>query len=86
MADVFGAEVRRVQVENAAALGAALRALHADRIDDGAPLEWDAVIDGFEAPAPDRISPDRAQHDLYAAQRLRYARFELASRPAAGVQ
>jgi xylulokinase len=86
LADVFGAEVRRVQVENAAALGAALRALHADRLDDGAPLAWDAVIDGLEAPAPDRISPDRARHDVYTTQRLRYAAFERASRPPDGVQ
>ncbi len=35
MADVFGAEVQRLDVGNAAALGAALRALHADRLDAG---------------------------------------------------
>src|SRR6185503_5262604 len=43
LADVFGADVRRLQVANAAALGAALRALHADCLDDQSPLEWDAV-------------------------------------------
>jgi xylulokinase len=76
MADVFGAEVRRVEVGNAAALGAALRALHADRLDDGAPLEWEAVIAGLEQPPPARVAPTRAHHDLYTAQRRRYAEFE----------
>jgi xylulokinase len=76
MADVFGAGVQRIEVGNAAALGAALRALHADRLDDGAPLEWDAVITGLEQPPPERIAPDRALRDLYAEQRRRYVEFE----------
>ncbi|HET9266999.1 MAG TPA: hypothetical protein VFO31_02495, partial [Vicinamibacterales bacterium] len=74
--DVFGAEVRRVEVQNAAALGAALRALHADRLDDRDPLGWDAVIEGLEQPAPERVSPDGARHEAYLAQRQRYAEFE----------
>jgi xylulokinase len=76
MADVFGAEVRRIEVENAAALGAALRALHADCLDEGTPLEWEAVIGGLEQPPAARVAPDRARHDIYLAQRLRYAEFE----------
>ena len=76
LADVFGADVRRVEVKNAAALGAALRALHADRLDDRDPLGWDAVIDGLEQPPPERRSPDRSRHDRYLAQRQRYAEFE----------
>lgn len=35
MADVFGAEVRRLEVGNSAALGAALRAVHADGLSEG---------------------------------------------------
>ena len=76
MADVFGAEVRHLEVKNAAALGAALRALHADRLDDRAPLDWEAVIDGLEQRPPGRIVPNRGLHDLYLAQRLRYMEFE----------
>jgi xylulokinase len=76
MADVFDAEVRRVEVGNAAALGAALRALHADRLDDGERLDWDHVIGGLEQPPPDRIRPDRAHADTYLAHKLRYMEFE----------
>jgi xylulokinase len=76
VADVFGAEVRRVEVKNAAALGAALRALHADRLDDRAPLDWAAVIAGVEQPPAERIAPNRGLHDLYLAQRRRYMEFE----------
>jgi xylulokinase len=78
MADVFGAEVVRVRVENTAALGAALRALHADRLDDGAPLDWDALIAGLEQLPPERIAPDRARHETYLAQRSLYVEFEQA--------
>jgi xylulokinase len=76
MADVFGAEVRRVEVGNAAALGAALRALHADRLDDGDRIAWDGVITGLDQPPPDVVRPNRALHGMYIAQRLRYAEFE----------
>jgi xylulokinase len=79
LADVFGAEVRRVDVQNAAALGAALRALHADRLDDRAPLEWEAVVAGLEQPPPARVAPTREHQELYAAQRRRYAEFEAAA-------
>ena len=76
LADVFGAEVRRLDVGNAAALGAALRALHADRLDDGRPLEWEAVVAGLEQPAPERVTPHPGRHRLHGAQRIRYAEFE----------
>ncbi len=38
MADVFGAEVLRSTAATRRALGAALRAFHADRLADGRPL------------------------------------------------
>jgi hypothetical protein len=76
LADVFGADVRRLDAGNAAALGAALRALHAGRLDDGNPLSWDAVVSGLEQPPPDRIQPIREHHELYIAQRERYGEFE----------
>jgi xylulokinase len=79
MADVFGAEVRRLDLPNAAALGAALRALHADRLDAGTPLSWDEVVDGFEPeapPAPIQSNPSR--RPLYRELLVRYAQFERA--------
>jgi xylulokinase len=76
LADVFGAAVCRLEVGNAAALGAALRAVHADALDDGAPLEWEAVVNSLERPVPEPIVPRREYHDVYSAQRRRYAEFE----------
>jgi sugar (pentulose or hexulose) kinase len=42
MADVFNADVVRSRTGNSAALGAALRAFHADRHASGRPMSWDA--------------------------------------------
>jgi xylulokinase len=79
MADVFGAEVRRLHVSNAAALGAALRALHADRLDAGTPLSWDEVVGGFEPGAPPApIQPNPARRARYRDLLVRYAAFEQA--------
>ena len=50
MADVFGVDVYRFEVSNSAALGAALRALHADRASSGTPLSWDEVVAGLAEP------------------------------------
>jgi xylulokinase len=76
LADVFGADVRRVEVGNAAALGAALRALHADRADSGAAIDWADVIAGLEQTPPEVVRPNRAHREMYRAQRVRYAEFE----------
>ena len=76
LADVFGASVRRLEVGNAAALGAALRALHADRLDDREPITWDRLVTGLDQPQPDVIRPTPAHYELYLAQRARYDRFE----------
>jgi xylulokinase len=66
MADVFGAEVYQMEVENSAALGAALRAFHADVRADGRELSWDDVIDGFVAPVEaSRVVPDPVRHAAY---------------------
>jgi sugar (pentulose or hexulose) kinase len=78
---VFGAEVRRLHVSNAAALGAALRALHADRLDAGTPLSWDEVVDGFERDSPPSpVRPDPERRALYRELMDRYAQFERAER------
>ena len=78
MADVFGAEVRRVEVANAAALGAALRALHADRLDAGAPRSWDDIVNGLDAPPPASVRPDPQRHARYRDLLPAYAEFERA--------
>lgn len=76
MADVFDAEVRRFASGNAACLGAALRALHADRIADGRAVSWQEVVDGIAVPEPGAIRPDPAAVPVYAHLRRRYAKLE----------
>jgi len=67
MADVFGAEVYQLEVGNSAALGAALRAFHADQLADGRDMSWDDVISGFVEPLEgSRVAPDSSRHQLYA--------------------
>ena len=68
MADVFGAEVYQLEIGNSAALGAALRARHADRLAAGEPLEWETIIAGLVEPiASSRLEPRRSAQDIYAA-------------------
>jgi xylulokinase len=76
MADVFGAEVRRFDISNSAALGAALRALHADRLARGRPLAWKAIVDGLARPTPVTLRPDARHHGIYRDLLPRYAEFE----------
>lgn len=76
LADVFDAEVLRIAPPNAASLGAALRAFHADRLSEGAPLPWSEVVAGFTDPiagAGARPRPDAVA--TYAALLPRYAEF-----------
>ena len=66
MADVFDAEVLQLETGNSAALGAALRAFHADRLADGRPLAWEEVIAGFVVPRLDsRLTPQPANVATY---------------------
>jgi xylulokinase len=77
MADVFGAAVHRFDVGNSAALGAALRALHADRAAEGRPLSWEEVVAGLAEPAAgSRIDPDPRRQAIYRELLPRYAAFE----------
>ena len=67
MADVFGADVYQLGVRNSAALGAALRAFHADLASHGSPLSWDDVIRGFVEPtAATVVHPRPEHHAMYA--------------------
>ncbi len=77
LANVFGAEVLRLEVEHRAALGAALRAFHADRLAAGEPLSWTSVVGGFTDPKPGhRVSPNPRQVATYAELRRDYALLE----------
>ena len=67
MADVFDADVYQLEVGNSAALGAALRAHHADAAASGRPVEWEAVIAGLVEPiAATRLQPQPGARDVYA--------------------
>ena len=77
MANVFGVDVYRLDVENSAALGAALRAYHADRLAAGAPLAWKTVVSGFTDPNPGhRVSPNPRHKEMYARMRRDYSLLE----------
>lgn len=74
MANVFGVEVYRLDVENSAALGAALRAYHADRLAAGEPVSWKTVVSGFTDPSPGhRVSPNPKLVAMYEQLRRDYA-------------
>jgi xylulokinase len=66
LSNVFDAEVMQLQTGNSAALGAALRAFHGDRLAGGTPLSWEDVIDGFVVPSLEsRITPNPADVSTY---------------------
>ncbi|HYE89279.1 MAG TPA: FGGY-family carbohydrate kinase [Vicinamibacterales bacterium] len=74
MANVFGVDVYRLDVENSAALGAALRAYHADRLASGEPVSWKTVVSGFTDPnAGHRVAPNPKLVAMYATLRHDYA-------------
>ena len=62
MADVFDAEVFQLETGNSAALGAALRAFHADRLADGKPARLGRGDCGVRRPAA-RLAPDAAARE-----------------------
>jgi xylulokinase len=77
MADVFDAEVIRSRAGNAASLGAALRAFHADRLASGTPIEWEETVAGLTEPDPSAcVAPRPEATTVYRALRLRYAEAE----------
>jgi len=80
MADVFDAEVLQLETGNSAALGAALRAFHADRLADGHSLRWEDVVSGFVTPRRDtRLQPIAANVATYRTLMETYAARERAA-------
>jgi xylulokinase len=68
MADLFGATVYPSRVPQTAALGAALRAWHADLSAEGRPCAWEDIVAGVTAPAlEDRIDPHPDRQELYTS-------------------
>lgn len=65
VADVFGAEVRRFDVANSAALGAALRAMHAHAASAGRPMSWEEAVEGLAEPTGAPLKPDARCHAIY---------------------
>ena len=81
MADVFDAPVLQLPSRNSAALGAALRAYHADAVADGRPLPWEHVVRGFTEPVPgSRVDPLPAHAAIYRRLLTRYEQFERSER------
>jgi xylulokinase len=81
IADVFNATVVRLDTANASALGAALRAYHAERLACGEACAWTDAVSGFIDPDPRlRVDPLRANVPVYANLIREYERFERARR------
>jgi len=80
IADVFAAEVVRLRTTHSAALGAALRAYHADRLASGHEIAWADVVVGFTDPAPgEPVRPRAANTAIYEKLLSDYERFEAAN-------
>jgi xylulokinase len=78
VADVFDAELVRIAPRNAASLGAALRAYHADRLASGSPVAWHDVVAPF-TPATLRVKPNAAAAAAYRERLPEYERFTAAA-------
>jgi xylulokinase len=66
MADIFDAEVLPSKITGTAALGAAIRAWHADLLDQGRKPSWEELIEGLCDPVfEQRISPRPEYRAVY---------------------
>jgi xylulokinase len=78
MAQVFDTDVYQFEVGNSAALGAALRAYHANEVAEGREAPWEEVVSEFAEPvAESRISPNRDAAAVYKELEPVYAACEL---------
>jgi sugar (pentulose or hexulose) kinase len=69
--------VYQLQVENSAALGAALRALHGSLLAAGKAVTWDEVVRDFAEPVTDSaLRPDPERHAVYRELMRVYEAFE----------
>ncbi|HEV8263551.1 MAG TPA: FGGY-family carbohydrate kinase [Gemmatimonadales bacterium] len=75
MADVHDADVYQLEVGEAAALGAALRAFHGDELARGRPVSWEDVVAGFVEPAA-HLQPDPRNVAIYTELKQVYAACE----------
>jgi len=74
MADVFDAEVCQFKVGNSACLGAALRALHADRAAAGLRHDWNEIVAPVVEPLiAFRLQPNRERRPIYRELMAKYA-------------
>jgi xylulokinase len=77
MADVFGAAVYQLEVANSAALGAALRAAHADLCAHDPRCDWNTIVKGFAEPvAGTRLVPNIQRQAFYRSLMPVYAACE----------
>jgi len=77
MADVFDADVYQFEVGNSAALGAALRAFHADEVAAGRQPGWKEVVREFAEPVLEsRIVPEASTVRVYRDLQDAYAACE----------
>jgi xylulokinase len=73
-ADVFNADVYQFVVGNTAALGAALRAFHADAAASGRPVSWQVVVRGLAEPvASTGVGPIAEHQQRYTKLMQTYA-------------
>jgi xylulokinase len=81
LADVSGALVRPLETTHAAALGAALRAWHADEATSGHEVGWEEIVSAFVRPAPSgAVEPRPAFRAAYDDLMRAHATFEQVSR------
>ena len=81
VADVFAADVVRIAPANAASLGSAIRAYHAERLAEGDPISWRDATAGFtDADQSSRVTPSPAAVDAYVSLLSQYEAFEASHR------
>jgi len=81
VADVFAADVVRIAPANAASLGSAIRAYHAERLAEGDPVSWRDATAGFtDADQSSRVTPTPAAVGVYASLVSQYEAFEASHR------
>ncbi len=78
MADVWGVDVWTGSSSNAACLGAALRAWHADRLADEAPLAWTTIVEAAGLGPATIVQPRMDAHATYERLQREAMRHEAA--------